>query len=85
MSFATAKLEGDFLQVHISSPTGYKIPFGVGVASDPMATRRGGKILPMEDVSFYHWPLPGTEQVLEFIFSWRNYMLCLSLEKRKKK
>ncbi|RVW55470.1 Protein phosphatase 2C 70 [Vitis vinifera] len=36
--------------------------FGLGIASDPMALRRGGKKLPMEDVCYYHWPLPGTDQ-----------------------
>ncbi|KAK2969451.1 hypothetical protein RJ640_011348 [Escallonia rubra] len=39
-----------------------QIPFGVGVASDPMAVRRGGKKLPMEDVCYYQWPLPGADQ-----------------------
>ncbi|XP_043713680.1 protein phosphatase 2C 70 [Telopea speciosissima] len=39
-----------------------QIPFGVGMASDPMAFRRGGKKLPMEDVCYYQWPLPGVEQ-----------------------
>ncbi|KAK9161187.1 hypothetical protein Syun_007528 [Stephania yunnanensis] len=39
-----------------------KMPFGIGVASDPMALRRGGKKLPMEDVCYYQWPLPGLEQ-----------------------
>lgn len=39
-----------------------RIPFGVGMASDPMAVRRGGKKLPMEDVCYYQWPLPGVEQ-----------------------
>ncbi|KAK9137249.1 hypothetical protein Sjap_007843 [Stephania japonica] len=39
-----------------------KMPFGIGVASDPMALRRGGKKLPMEDVCYYRWPLPGVEQ-----------------------
>ncbi|KAI3752001.1 hypothetical protein L2E82_23100 [Cichorium intybus] len=39
-----------------------KVPFGVGVVSDPMSVRRGGKKLPMEDVCYYHWPLPGTHQ-----------------------
>ncbi|KAI5650568.1 hypothetical protein M9H77_36573 [Catharanthus roseus] len=48
--------------VQISSTTESQIPFGVGVVSDAMALRRGGKKLPMEDVCFYHWPLPGTEQ-----------------------
>ncbi|KAF5205249.1 phosphatase 2C, partial [Thalictrum thalictroides] len=38
------------------------IPFGVGMASDPMALRRGGRKLPMEDVCYYQWPLPGIEQ-----------------------
>ncbi|KAJ4967726.1 hypothetical protein NE237_014427 [Protea cynaroides] len=39
-----------------------QIPFGVGMASDPMAFRRGGKKLPMEDVCYYQWPLAGVEQ-----------------------
>ncbi|KAL7584790.1 hypothetical protein Lser_V15G44712 [Lactuca serriola] len=39
-----------------------KIPFGVGVVSDPMSVRRGGKKLPMEDVCYYQWPLPGAHQ-----------------------
>ncbi|XP_042517185.1 protein phosphatase 2C 70 [Macadamia integrifolia] len=39
-----------------------QIPFEVGMASDPMAVRRGGKKLPMEDVFYYQWPLPGVEQ-----------------------
>ncbi|KAG0470176.1 hypothetical protein HPP92_016876 [Vanilla planifolia] len=36
--------------------------FGVGIASDPMAMRRGGKKLPMEDMCYCKWPLPGVEQ-----------------------
>ncbi|KAM1301381.1 hypothetical protein ACFX2H_012425 [Malus domestica] len=48
--------------VHIASETESQIPFGVGVASDPMALRRGGKKLPMEDVCYYQWPLPGVDQ-----------------------
>ncbi|XP_059632540.1 protein phosphatase 2C 70 [Cornus florida] len=48
--------------VHITSRTEYQIPFGVAVASDPMALRRGGKKLPMEDVCYYQWPIPGTDQ-----------------------
>ncbi|CAI9118552.1 OLC1v1020139C1 [Oldenlandia corymbosa var. corymbosa] len=48
--------------VHITSQTESQIPLGVGLASDPMSLRRGAKKLPMEDVCFYHWPLPGTEQ-----------------------
>lgn len=37
------------------------------MASDPMALRRGGKKLPMEDVCYYQWPLPGADQVLELV------------------
>ncbi|KAL3507958.1 hypothetical protein ACH5RR_033340 [Cinchona calisaya] len=48
--------------VHITSETECQIPFGVGVASDPMSLRRVAKKLPMEDICYYHWPLPGTEQ-----------------------
>ncbi|KAL0367567.1 UNVERIFIED_CONTAM: protein phosphatase 2C 70 [Sesamum radiatum] len=50
------------IQVHITAQAEYKIPFGVGIASDPMALRRGGKKLPMEDVCYYQWPLPGMDQ-----------------------
>ncbi|KAK4587185.1 hypothetical protein RGQ29_024059 [Quercus rubra] len=50
------------LYVHITSQTESQIPFGVGVASDPMAVRRGGKKLPMEDVCYYQWPLPGVDK-----------------------
>ncbi|KAJ4795428.1 Protein phosphatase 2C family protein [Rhynchospora pubera] len=32
---------------------------GIGMASDPMARRRGGKALPMEDVGVTLYPLPG--------------------------
>ncbi|OVA06677.1 Forkhead-associated (FHA) domain [Macleaya cordata] len=48
--------------VKISPHGKQEIPFGVGMASDPMALRRGGKKLPMEDVCYYQWPLPGVEQ-----------------------
>ncbi|KAI8561354.1 hypothetical protein RHMOL_Rhmol04G0332400 [Rhododendron molle] len=48
--------------VKILSQSECLIPFGVGLASDPMAVRRGGKKLPMEDVCYYRWPLPGAEQ-----------------------
>ncbi|XP_015888017.3 protein phosphatase 2C 70 [Ziziphus jujuba] len=48
--------------VHITSRTECQVPFGVGVASDPMALRRGAKKLPMEDVCYYQWPLPGVDQ-----------------------
>ncbi|KAJ9700265.1 hypothetical protein PVL29_005875 [Vitis rotundifolia] len=50
------------IRVQIASETKCQVPFGLGVASDPMALRRGGKKLPMEDVCYYHWPLPGTDQ-----------------------
>lgn len=52
----------DILQVQVTSQT-EQIPFGVGVASDPMSLRRGGKKLPMEDVSYYQWPLLGIDKV----------------------
>lgn len=38
-------------------------PFGVGLAADPMTTRRGGKQLPMEDVNLAEWPLRGFQEV----------------------
>ncbi|CAL5337700.1 unnamed protein product [Camellia sinensis] len=50
------------VSVRITSQSECLIPFGVGLASDPMAVRRGGKMLPMEDVCYYHWPLLGTDQ-----------------------
>ncbi|CAA6654073.1 unnamed protein product [Spirodela intermedia] len=34
----------------------------VGIASDPMALRRGGKSLPMEDAFYCQWPLPGIDK-----------------------
>ncbi|KAL2463795.1 Protein phosphatase 2C 70 [Forsythia ovata] len=48
--------------VQITAQTEDQIPFGIGMASDPMAMRRGGKKFPMEDVCYYQWPLPGTDQ-----------------------
>ncbi|XAR54635.1 Phosphoprotein phosphatase, partial [Bertholletia excelsa] len=48
--------------VQVTSQTKHIVPFGVGLASDPMALRRGGKKLPMEDVCHCHWPIPGTDQ-----------------------
>ncbi|XP_010255951.1 PREDICTED: protein phosphatase 2C 70 [Nelumbo nucifera] len=48
--------------VQITQFADCQIPLGVGVASDSMALRRGGKKLPMEDVCYYQWPLPGFEQ-----------------------
>ncbi|KAI3469542.1 hypothetical protein Pfo_026205 [Paulownia fortunei] len=50
------------ISVQITAQTECQIPFGIGIASDPMAIRRGGKKLPMEDVCYYQWPLTGTEQ-----------------------
>ncbi|KAG7551219.1 Forkhead-associated (FHA) domain [Arabidopsis thaliana x Arabidopsis arenosa] len=48
--------------VRISSQNEFQIPFKIGVASDPMAVRRGGKQLPMEDICHYKWPLPGANK-----------------------
>ncbi|GMN46627.1 hypothetical protein TIFTF001_015801 [Ficus carica] len=50
------------IYVHITPQSESQIPFAVGIASDPMALRRGGKKLPMEDVCYYQWPLPGVDQ-----------------------
>ncbi|XP_010277921.1 PREDICTED: protein phosphatase 2C 70-like isoform X2 [Nelumbo nucifera] len=50
------------VSVEISPLVECQIPFGVGIASDSMALRRGGRKLPMEDVCYYQWPLPGVEQ-----------------------
>ncbi|KAI3786747.1 hypothetical protein L1987_40673 [Smallanthus sonchifolius] len=50
------------ISVQITSQFNKKLPFGVGVVSDPMCARRGGKKLPMEDVCYYHWPLSGADQ-----------------------
>ncbi|PIN16530.1 Serine/threonine protein phosphatase [Handroanthus impetiginosus] len=50
------------ISVQITSQRECHIPLGIGTASDPMALRRGGKKLPMEDICYYQWPLTGTEQ-----------------------
>ncbi|CAH8365314.1 unnamed protein product [Eruca vesicaria subsp. sativa] len=50
------------VSVRISSQNEFQTPFRVGVASDPMAARRGGRELPMEDVCYYKWPLPGANK-----------------------
>ncbi|CAK7326997.1 unnamed protein product [Dovyalis caffra] len=50
------------VHVHVTSKSESQTPFGVGMASDPMALRRGGKKLAMEDVCYYQWPLPGIPQ-----------------------
>ncbi|KAK3126679.1 hypothetical protein QOZ80_7AG0560550 [Eleusine coracana subsp. coracana] len=49
------------LSVQISHQN-QRVPVGVGMASDPMVARRSGKKLPMEDISFCQYPLPGLEQ-----------------------
>eukprot|EP00268_Persea_americana_P038760 TRINITY_DN3838_c0_g1_i1.p1 TRINITY_DN3838_c0_g1~~TRINITY_DN3838_c0_g1_i1.p1 ORF type:complete len:586 (-),score=103.46 TRINITY_DN3838_c0_g1_i1:212-1969(-) len=62
--------DGDIITLGTTSKVFVKItkhaenqnPFGVGVASEPMALRRGGRKLPMEDVCCYQWPLPGVEE-----------------------
>ncbi|KAJ8766291.1 hypothetical protein K2173_022350 [Erythroxylum novogranatense] len=51
-----------YVSVTSESEIKTQIPFSVGMASDPMALRRGGKKLPMEDVCYFHWPLPSVEQ-----------------------
>ncbi|XP_078442496.1 kinase associated protein phosphatase [Wolffia australiana] len=40
----------------------YPSPVRVGIASDPMSLRRGGKHLPMEDALYSQWPLPGIDK-----------------------
>lgn len=50
------------INVKITSLTESDFPFGVGIAADPMSMRRGGKKLPMEDVCYYRWPVPGADQ-----------------------
>ncbi|KAJ6898852.1 protein phosphatase 2C 70-like [Populus alba x Populus x berolinensis] len=50
------------VHVHVTSKLESQTPFSVGMASDPMALRRGGKKLAMEDVCYYQWPLPGIPQ-----------------------
>ncbi|KAG0470166.1 hypothetical protein HPP92_016866 [Vanilla planifolia] len=55
---------GSFSKISVQIRLGIKheSSFGVGIASDPMAMRRGGKKLPMEDMCYCKWPLPGVEQ-----------------------
>lgn len=67
-------------QVKIAQHVEHQIPFGVGMASDPMALRRGGKKLPMEDVCYYQWPLPGVEQVFMLQDKLWIYSYALLLE-----
>ncbi|KAK9672019.1 hypothetical protein RND81_12G070500 [Saponaria officinalis] len=50
------------INVQITSSTESDIPVWIGIAVDPMSMRRGGKKLPMEDVCYYQWPLPGADQ-----------------------
>lgn len=69
------------LQVHISSQNECLVPFGVGMTSDPMSMRRGGKKLPMEDVCYYQWPLPGIDQVFKLlIFTWYFFGFYWSID-----
>jgi hypothetical protein len=39
------------------------VPFEVGVSSDAMSHRRGGRPLPMEDVCLCECPLRGVQEV----------------------
>ncbi|GAB2295189.1 hypothetical protein Dimus_029364 [Dionaea muscipula] len=50
------------IHVQIASLAESEVPFGIGIASDAMMLRRGGKKLPMEDVCYYEWPLPVADQ-----------------------
>ncbi|KAK8967123.1 Protein phosphatase 2C 70 [Platanthera guangdongensis] len=50
------------ISVQIVQDDKCELPFGVGIASDPMSMRRGGKKLPMEDMCYCRWPLPDIEQ-----------------------
>ncbi|CAI0466242.1 unnamed protein product [Linum tenue] len=50
------------VQVNVTTKSETRIPFGIGMASDPMALRRGGKKLAMEDVCYYSWPLPDIQE-----------------------
>ncbi|XP_061986840.1 protein phosphatase 2C 70-like isoform X3 [Populus nigra] len=56
------------VHVHVTSTSESQTPFGIGIASDPMAFRRGGKKLAMEDVCYYQWPLPGIPQLQFGVF-----------------
>ena len=60
----------------MTSKSESQTPFGMGMASDPMAFRRGGKKLAMEDVCYYQWPLPGIPQVC-FFLSIDSFLLSL--------
>ena len=51
------------IKVSVHTAGSARIPFGVAVVADPMAGRKGGKPLPMEDVPVYEWPLRGVEEV----------------------
>jgi hypothetical protein len=64
-------------QVHVTSKFESQTPFSVGMASDPMALRRGVKKLAMEDVCYYQWPLPGIPQVFFIFWSciWSNILM----------
>ncbi|CAO2832083.1 unnamed protein product [Amaranthus hypochondriacus] len=53
---------GSTSQISVQITPLMEVPLGVGIASDPMSTRRGGKRLPMEDFCYYNWPIPRIEQ-----------------------
>ncbi|XP_057538836.1 protein phosphatase 2C 70-like isoform X2 [Amaranthus tricolor] len=53
---------GSTSQISVQITPLMEVPLGVGIASDPMSTRRGGKRLPMEDFCYYNWPISGIEQ-----------------------
>ncbi|KAI4962592.1 hypothetical protein ZWY2020_028782 [Hordeum vulgare] len=61
--------DGDIITLGSSSKVSVQIslqnqqvPVGVGMVSDAMIARRTGKKLPMEDVSFYQYPITGAQQ-----------------------
>ncbi|XLR27534.1 hypothetical protein S83_055434, partial [Arachis hypogaea] len=56
---------GDIITLGTTSKA-IHIPFGMGMATDPMALRRGGKKLPMQDVCYYELSLPGLDQDIPF-------------------
>ena len=50
-------------------------PFDVGIATDPMALRRGGRRLPMEDVCICEWPLRGLQEVCRGMVRYKHRYL----------
>ncbi|KAL5995937.1 hypothetical protein ACLOJK_026010 [Asimina triloba] len=58
----------EILRVQITWHDRRSIPSGVGMASDAMSLRRGGKKkLPVEVVCYYQWPFPEIDQVLSLL------------------